>query len=54
MSCGYLLHTENDFITDYSLVITRGKEERGEVGAKGVKYSVTEGNLTLGGEHEMQ
>lgn len=27
---------------------------QGEIEAKGVKYLVTEGNLTLGGEHTMQ
>lgn len=38
-----------------SLVVTRGKVGRGEVDRdKGVRYMVTEGDLTLGGEHAAQ
>lgn len=36
---------------DSSLVVTTGKEEQGEL--EGVKRMVTEGDLTLDGEHAM-
>lgn len=37
---------------DSRLVVTRG--ESGEVGIKGVRFLVTEGNLTLFDEHVMK
>ena len=37
---------------DNRLVVTRGLRGREELGGiKGVKYAVTERNLTMGGEH---
>lgn len=39
--------------TDNSLVVTEGRRGDIEKG-KGVKYMVTEGDLTPGGEHTMQ
>ena len=41
--------------TDNRLVVTRGGGKRGKVDVvKGIKYGVTERNLTMGGEHTMQ
>ena len=39
---------------DNRLVVTRGGRQGKVNGVKGVKYVVTERNLTIGGEHTMQ
>ena len=38
---------------DYRLVVTRGWGRLKVDGVKGVKYVVTERNLTMGGEHSV-
>lgn len=40
--------------TDNRRVITSGEEGGGRARVKGVKYTVTEGSWTAGGEHPVQ